>query len=75
VGLPTFQGSVPVDPHANHTLATLLRTGVPLTRQFQTRGGPVTLGELLASLKREFRYAPSRSCSASTPGRSTRSPR
>ncbi|MGI5864537.1 MAG: hypothetical protein ACOX6T_21155 [Myxococcales bacterium] len=56
---PPNRGSIPVDPHANHTVMKLVRSQVPMMRVFETKDGPLALAQLVDSIKRDFRFAPS----------------
>ncbi len=51
-------GGTPIEPHTNLHLKTLVLAGVPLSRQFSSRAGPVTLGTLLDNATRWFRHVP-----------------
>ncbi|WP_342381374.1 hypothetical protein NVS55_17135 [Myxococcus stipitatus] len=50
----TAEGT-PVEPHPALQAKTLLAAGLPLSHHFTTSFGPVTLRELVAQVKREFR--------------------
>ncbi|XXF75584.1 hypothetical protein P2318_21285 [Myxococcaceae bacterium GXIMD 01537] len=45
----------PVEPHAALQVKTLVNAGYPLSRKFQASWGPVTLGDLVNDLQRDFR--------------------
>jgi hypothetical protein len=52
---PATADGTPVEPHPALQVKTLLRAGHPLSHRFRARWGPVTLGALVESLKRDFR--------------------
>jgi hypothetical protein len=56
---PPKRANIPVDPHSNHTVMKLLRSQVPTMRSFETKDGPLALAQLVDSVKRDFRFAPS----------------
>ncbi|MEM6859103.1 MAG: hypothetical protein AAF627_00010 [Myxococcota bacterium] len=52
---PRTSKGLPLEPHANLVVKTLVVAGVPLDRSFETRSGQrVTLGELLDSAEADF---------------------
>jgi hypothetical protein len=48
----------PVEPHYNLITKTFVRAGLPLTTKFAARWGPVTLADLVASVKKGFLHVP-----------------
>ncbi len=54
---PYAADGTPVEPHPALQVKTLLLAGYPLSHSFRTAWGPVTLGDLVKELKRDFRTA------------------
>ncbi len=48
----------PIEPHPNLIAKTLVLAGYPLSTEFKTSFGKVTLGELVEGIKRGFRHQP-----------------
>lgn len=54
---PTTKNGVPVDPHRDHQVATLVRAGLPYTRTFSPKSAPgekVALGDLVEQLRKKL---------------------
>jgi hypothetical protein len=44
----------PIEPHPALLTKTLVQAGMPLTRTFKTKSGPVTVGQLVKAVERDF---------------------
>ncbi len=49
----------PIEPHTNLVTKTLVLAGLPISTRFKTAFGPVTLEQLVGSVKASFRHVPS----------------